>query len=425
MILVSYKMIDLAISRRERVFLFSMKCELLREMTKISCLTHLECTACGEQTQPNIPHTLCPTCGKVLFARYNLEQVKAIIRISKTEGHFTNRSYDIWRYPEIMPVLRRENQISLGEGWTPLLPLKRSVADQGLRNVYLKDEGQNPTGTFKSRGLCVAVSKAIELGVKSFIIPTAGNAGAALAAYTAREGVEAVVVMPEDTPQLLQSEVRAFGSEIKLVPGTIRDAAAVVQQIKQENNYFDVSTLKEPYRVEGKKTMAYEVVEQLRWQVPDVIIYPTGGGTGIVGMWKAFQEMKALEMIGTKKPRMVAVQSSGCAPIVKAFNQKEKNSDVWKNASTIAPGLRVPHAIGDYLILEAIYESNGTAIALSDKAILLSMKELAKKEGIMLAPEAAAPYAALTPLMESDFLEKDETIILFGTGSGLVYPELW
>jgi threonine synthase len=394
-------------------------------MTEVSCLTHLECTVCGDHVQPNTPQTLCPACGKVLFARYNLKQAKTIISESNTERHPTSRSYDIWRYPEIMPVLKAENRISLGEGWTPLLPLKRSITDHRLMNVFLKDEGQNPTGTFKSRGLCVAVSKAIELGIHAFIIPTAGNAGAALAAYAARVGVEAVVTMPEDTPQLLQSEVRAFGSEIRLVPGTIREAASLVQKIMRASNFFDVSTLKEPYRVEGKKTMAYEIVEQLNWEVPDVIIYPTGGGTGIVGMWKAFQEMKQLEMIGTKTPKMVAVQSTGCAPIVKAFDQKKNHSAVWKNASTIAPGLRVPHAFGDYLILEAIYESKGTAIAITDNEILKAMKELAKREGIMLAPEAAAPYAALTPLTENGFLKKDDSTILFGTGSGLVYPELW
>ena len=260
---------------------------------------------------------------------------------------------------------------------------------------------------------------------KKFIIPTAGNAGAALAAYTARVGGEAFVIMPQDTPKFLQTEVKALGGKIKLVPGTIKDAALYVKEIAHEQNYFDVSTLKEPYRVEGKKTMAYEIVEQLNWGLPDIIIYPTGGGTGIVGMWKAFKEMEELKLIGSKKPKIVSVQSSGCAPIVKAFDEKKSRADFWDYASTIAPGLRVPNAIGDYLILQAIYESKGTAIAVTDEDILLAMKKIAKQEGIMLAPEAAAPFASLTQLRESGFITQGQSMILFGTGSGLLYPELW
>ncbi|MHA1977832.1 MAG: threonine synthase [Candidatus Hodarchaeales archaeon] len=394
-------------------------------MTDNSCLTHLECTNCRKKVYPNTPQTLCPTCGKIMFARYNLGQAKSIISEVNSKNLPNERSYNVWRYPEIMPVSQTENRITLGEGWTPLLPLKRSKTDFRIDTLFLKDEGQNPTGTFKSRGLCVAISKANELGIKSFIIPTAGNAGAASAAYTARVGAEVFVVMPEDTPQLLQAEVRAFGGMIRLVSGTIQDASSSVREIKKKFDYFDLSTLKEPYRVEGKKTMAYEIVEQLGWQVPDVIIYPTGGGTGIVGMWKAFQEMEGLGMINSKRPKMVAVQSSGCAPIVRAFDKKKEFSETWINAETSAPGLRVPKAIGDYLILKAIYESDGTAIAVSDKDIIVAMKKLAKMEGIMMAPEAAAPFAAITPLIEKGSISKDDLTVLFGTGSGLVYPEFW
>ncbi len=324
-----------------------------------------------------------------------------------------------------MPVKNKVHRLTLGEGWTPLLKLNNSMKELGISNLYLKDEGQNPTGTFKSRGLCVAVSKGIEFGIKSFIIPTAGNAGAALSAYTSHAKLQSLVVMPEDTPKFLQTEVKSLGGEVKLVKGTISDAATEVNEMKAKSNYFDVSTLKEPYRVEGKKTMAYEVVEQLNWTVPDVFIYPTGGGTGIVGMWKAFSEMEQLRMITETKPRMVAVQAAGCAPIVKAFREKKEFSEPWDNAKTIAPGLRVPKAVGDYLILEAINDSEGTAVSVSDEEIIESMKKIAKQEGIMLAPEAAAPYAAIKHLQESNFLTGEESVILFGTGSGLLYPDLW
>ena len=396
----------------------------MRQMQSKSCLTHLECTACGN-VLPLTIQTLCPKCGMVLFARYDLQKARNSIDGSNAHPKSKNRSFNIFRYPEIMPINESKYHITLGEGWTPLLKLKNSMENLKLGNTYLKDEGQNPTGTFKSRGLCAAVAKATELGIKKFIIPTAGNAGAALAAYTARVGGEAFVIMPQDTPKFLQTEVKALGGKIKLVPGTIKDAALYVKEIAHEQNYFDVSTLKEPYRVEGKKTMAYEIVEQLNWGLPDIIIYPTGGGTGIVGMWKAFKEMEELKLIGSKKPKIVSVQSSGCAPIVKAFDEKKSRADFWDYASTIAPGLRVPNAIGDYLILQAIYESKGTAVAVTDEDILLAMKKIAKQEGIMLAPEAAAPFASLTQLRESGFITQDQSVILFGTGSGLLYPELW
>ena len=394
-------------------------------MTYESYFTHLECTACGQNFSPSLL-TVCPACSKVLFPRYDLKQAKNSISNSFDRNYKNcSRTFNIWRYPEIMPVKEPLNRLTLGEGWTPLLKLKNSEKNLGISTLYVKDEGQNPTGTFKSRGLCTAVSKAIEFGVTSFIIPTAGNAGAALSAYASHASLQSCVVMPDDTPEFIQTEVTSLGGIVKLVKGTISDAASKVKEITSTSEYFDVSTLKEPYRVEGKKTMAYEIVEQLNWAVPDVFIYPTGGGTGIVGMWKAFSEMEKLGLISDEKPRMIAVQAAGCAPIVQAFRQGRKFAKSWANPNTIAPGLRVPSAIGDYLILEAIRDSGGAAISVSDEEIIKSMKKIAKLEGIMLAPEGAAPYAALNQLLENNFLTGEESIVLFGTGSGLLYPELW
>ncbi len=295
----------------------------------------------------------------------------------------------------------------------------------GLKNLFLKDEGQNPTGTFKSRGLCAAISKGCELGIKDFVIPTAGNAGAALSAYAACTKTNAHVFMPEDTPHLLQSEVIAMGGDLQLVPGLITDAAEECKKAVEKNGWFDVSTLKEPYRVEGKKTMAFEIIEQFKWNIPDVIIYPTGGGTGIVGMWKAFDELESIGLINSERPQMVSVQSSGCAPIVKAFQEGKKLATFWEDAQTIAPGLRVPIAMGDYLILNALYESNGTAVDIEDSEILVAMKKLAKTEGIMQSPEGAATYAGVEKLLDSGFISPSESIVLFGTGSGLIYPNFW
>lgn len=382
----------------------------------------LICTNCKKEFDHREKHTLCISCGKVLFPKYDLEKAKETlskksIRIRKV--------HNIWRLNDIMPVNDSRFRFTLGEGGTPLLHLTNSEEHFGLKNLFLKDEGQNPTGTFKSRGLCAAVSKGIELGIQDFAIPTAGNAGAALSAYTASTRTNAHVFMPEDTPQLLQGAVVNMGGYLELVSGLITDAAAKCKLAIEENNWFDVSTLKEPYRVEGKKTMAFEVVEQLDWNVPDIIIYPTGGGTGIVGMWKAFNELESVGLIGSDRPRMITVQSSGCAPIVKAFQERKKEAPFWENAQTLAPGLRVPAAIGDYLILKALYESKGTAVEVKDTEILSAMKELAKKEGIMQSPEGAATYAGLQKLNDSGFLSPSESVILFGTGSGLIYPNFW
>ncbi|MFW9914519.1 MAG: threonine synthase [Candidatus Thorarchaeota archaeon] len=385
-----------------------------------SSLQTLVCTACGQEKDPKSPQRLC-SCGKVLFAQYDLEKAKETL----STRVLTGRRFDLWRLHEILPVHDPRYRYTLGEGWTPLLKLSNAGTELGLANLFLKDESRNPTGTFKSRGLCTAVSKASELGIRDFVIPTAGNAGAALAAYAARANVKAYVFMPEDTPALIQKEIVALGAKAILVPGLISDAAKEADRAAQEKNLFDVSTLKEPYRAEGKKTMGFEVAEQFQWQLPGVIVYPTGGGTGIVGMWKAFAELEAVGMIGPERPRMVSVQSSGCAPIVKAFHEGKKEAQFWEHAETIAAGLRVPSAIGDYLILNALYESKGTAVMVDEMEIIAAMKGLARLEGIMLSPEAATTYTAASKLKDSGFVDSGESIVLFGTGAGILYPELW
>lgn len=356
-----------------------------------------------------------------MFARYDLEKAKE----SLSPNNLFGRKYNIWRMHEIMPVYEAKHRYTLGEGWTPLLKLENIGKTIGLNNLLLKDEGLNPTGTFKSRGLCAAVSKARELGIKDFVIPTAGNAGAALSAYTARVCAKAHVFMPKDTPKFIQKEVIAMGGELTLVDGLIGDAGKLAKEAAKKYGWFDISTLKEPYRVEGKKTMGFELAEQLNWILPDVIIYPTGGGTGIVGMWKAFDELEALGMIESKRPRIISVQASGCAPIVSAFHSGNQSANFWENATTFAAGLRVPSAIGDYLILKALRSSNGTAIAVSDEKIKAEMHNLARLEGIMIAPEAAATIAAAKELAKSTEIGSDEKIVLFGTGSGLTTPEYW
>lgn len=393
---------------------------MINKNSQNSCLKNIVCTSCGKSYDPLEKPRLC-ACGKVLYPQYDLEKAKESLSKEKMKG----REYNIWRMHELMPVNDPKYRYSLGEGWTPLLKLKNLGEEIGLSNLFLKDEGQNPTGTFKSRGLCSAVSKAVELGIKNFVIPSAGNAGAALAAYAARAACKAHIFMPKDAPVLIQREVRAMGGDLILVDGLITDAGKHAKQAAVKNDLFDVSTLKEPYRVEGKKTMGFEIAEQFNWSLPDVIIYPTGGGTGIVGMWKAFDELEELGMIGKERPRMVSVQTAGCAPIVKAFENGADHAEFWENAQTIAGGLRVPAAIGDYLILQAIRESKGTAVAVDDTEIKKTMFKLAAKEGIMLCPEAAATVAALDELIKSSFLDNADQIVLFGTGSGLTTPDDW
>jgi threonine synthase len=387
-----------------------------------SSLTHLECTNCGTVHNADVLNTVCTECGNVLYPRYDLELVKETL----TKSQISNRNrYNIWRFHELMPVKQEKFRITLGEGWTPVIHLKNLGSKLNLSQLYIKDEGQNPTATFKSRGLCAAVSKNLELGAKEFVIPTAGNAGAALAAYTAHAGITAHIFAPVDTDAFIQTEMKAMGSELTLVDGLITDAGALAKKIGKANGWFDVSTLKEPYRVEGKKTMGFELAEQFDWELPDLIIYPTGGGTGIVGMWKAFQEMEEIGLIGRKRPKMVSVQPSGCAPIVDAYIRGEKFAQTWENANSLFGGIRVPSAIGDYLILQAIRESNGTAISVTDEEIKEAMFLLAKKEGIMQCGEAAATLAATLKLTENGFIAKSDKTVLFGTGSGLTTPDLW
>lgn len=385
-----------------------------------STLTHLECTNCHQTYPASTPMTTCAECGKVLYARYDLERAAEHM----TPEALATRPWNMWRYAEILPVTESRNIASLGEGGTPLLPAPRLGAEFGLNRLLVKDEGRNPTGSFKARGLGMAVSKARELGATTVAIPSAGNAGAAMAAYAARAGLEAVVAIPADGPEAMTAECVAFGARTILVNGLINDAAKVIRDGASRFGWFDVSTLKEPYRAEGKKTMGLEIAEQLGWKLPDAIIYPTGGGTGIVGMWKAFAELEAMGLIGPERPKMVVVQAENCAPIVKAFEAGEQHADLWPNASTIAAGMRVPVAIGDYLILDAIRESGGTAITVSDADMLEGMRLAATREGMFVSPESGAAMIAARHLQESGFLRQDDEVVVFSTGSGLMHMDL-
>jgi threonine synthase len=333
----------------------------------------------------------------------------------------SRRPRGIWRWHELLPVDNPANFLTLGEGDAPLLRASNLAKQLQLPNLYIKDESNHATASFKARGMVVAISKAIELGLREFVIPTAGNAGGALAAYAARAGCRAHVFMPADTPIANKTEVRMSGADLILVDGLINDAAKLAREAAAQNGWFDVSTFKEPFRVEGKKTMGYELAEGFGWELPDVILYPTGGGTGLVGMWKAFAEMEALGWIGSARPRMVSVQATDCAPVVKAFKSGAERCEVWQNASTVASGLRVPAVFADRLILQALRESHGTAVAVTDDEILSAQKELASSEGIFAAPEGAATLAALKHLIAEGWIKLEEKIVLFNTGSGLKY----
>jgi threonine synthase len=391
-------------------------------ITEKSFALDLICTNCNTTYSFEEKMHLCVKCSKVLFTRYDLEKSKEFLNKNTLS---LRKRRDLWRFYEIMPVLNNKYRFSLGEGSTPVIELRNSVKTLKLDNVFLKDEGQNPTGTFKSRGLCCAVSKAIELGVNEFVIPTAGNAGAALSAYCAKTQSIAHIFMPKSSPKLIQNEIIHFGGKLTLIDGLISDAGKISKEMAEKNNWYDVSTLKEPYRVEGKKTMGLELAEQFDFVLPDAIVYPTGGGTGIIGIWKCFDELEQLGLINSERPKMISVQASNCAPIVKAFEEGKKVAETWTNAETFASGLRVPSAVGDYLILQAIRNSKGTAVAVSDDAIRTSMYTLAKNEGIMLSPEAGATVAALEELNRNDYFDKDEKIVLLGTGSGLTTPDEW
>ncbi len=383
-------------------------------------VTHLECAACGLRHEAQRLQNLCTACGKPLLVRYDLESAS---RTLKKES-LPNRRADLWRYREVLPVRNDENLVTLGEGWTPLLNAPRLAQRLGLRgDLLIKDESQNPTQSFKARGMTTAVSMAKELGVQKLAVPSAGNAAGALAAYAARGGMEAYIFMPHDTPRANIVECEQTGAHVTLMDGLITDCGAEVARRKDAEGWFDVSTLKEPYRVEGKKTLGYELAEQLDWSLPDVIIYPTGGGTGLIGMWKAFEEMETMGWIGPKRPRMVSVQSSGCAPIVRAFKEGKRFAEEFENAATVASGLRVPRAIGDFMILDAIRESGGTAVAVSDEELIAAVREIGASEGIFVAPEGAACLPALKKLLESGDVKHDERIVLFNTGAGVKYLE--
>jgi len=385
-----------------------------------SHLTHLECTACGATFDHARLTKTCPDCGKVLYARYDLDAAAR----EMTPEALSRRAWNLWRYGEILPVQDAANRLTLGEGGTPILPAPTLGRRFGLSRLAVKDEGLNPTGSFKARGLGMAVSRAKELGAEAVAIPSAGNAAAAMAAYAARAGLPAVVAMPADAPAVMQAECLAYGARVLLVDGLINDAGAVIRDGSARHGWFDVSTLKEPYRAEGKKTMGLELAEQLGWRLPDVIIYPTGGGTGIVGMWKAFAELQALGLIGSERPRMVVVQAAGCAPIARAFADGERHAPAWQDAATIAPGMRVPVAIGDYLILDAVRESGGTAITVGDDEILEGVRLAATDDGLFVSPESGAAMIAARALRECGFLAEADEVVVFSTGSGLMHTDL-
>jgi threonine synthase len=380
-------------------------------------VTHLECSATGEHYAADAVHNLS-RAGKPLLVRYDLKAV----RTAFTKAALAERPEDLWRYRELLPLRKAKDVVSLGEAMTPLIRLPRIAAMLGVEELLVKDEGRLPTGSFKARGIALAVSMAKALGIKHMAMPTNGNAGAALAAYASRAGIGTTVFCPDDTPEVNVSEIDLQGARVYRVNGLIDDCGKIVGEGKAKVGWFDVSTLKEPYRIEGKKTMGLELAEQLGWDVPDVIFYPTGGGTGLIGMWKAFAELEAIGFIGARRPRMVAVQASGCAPMVRAFEAGVEHAPRWENAHTIASGIRVPQAVGDFLILRAVRESGGFAIAVDDDAIAAALDELARTEGFLTCPEGAATYAAYKRSLADGRVRPGERAVLFNCATGLKYP---
>jgi threonine synthase len=379
-------------------------------------VTHLECSGTGQSYAPDQPYNLS-AAGKPLLVRYDLAAVRAAL----TKQALTERPEDLWRWRELLPIRKVEDIVSLGEVSTPLIPLNHSFGP-GITNVLVKDEGRLPTGSFKARGLVIAISMAKAFGIKHVAMPSNGNAGAALAAYASRAGMRATVFCPEDTPEINLSEIALQGAAVYRVNGLIDDCGKLVAQGRLATGWFDVSTLKEPYRIEGKKTMGLELAEQLGWELPDVIFYPTGGGTGLIGMWKAFAELEAIGFIGSKRPRMVAVQAAGCAPIVRAYDSGLETAVRWENAETVASGIRVPQAIGDFLILRAVRESGGFAVAVSDDSIVAAVDDVARKDGVLLSPEGGATVAAYRQALASGQVRKEDRVVLFNCATGLKYP---
>lgn len=394
-------------------------------MTKnhaFSYYNSLTCSNCSLSFDQWQVQTFCPHCQKPLVAGYDLDEIKKVI----TKEEIRSRPRSMWRWHELLPITTPGHIVSLGEGDTPMLHLPNLGSQIGFQNLFLKDEGCNPTGSFKARGLAGAISKAKELGIKKVIIPTAGNAGGAMAAYASRAGMQAHVVMPKDTPSANRIESQIVGAVVEMVDGVISDAAKIAARLSQEQGWFDLSTFKEPFRLEGKKVMGFEIAEVFNWNLPDVIIYPTGGGTGLVGIWKAFQELKKMGWIEESRlPRMIVVQATGCAPVVKAFETNAVSCEFWANAHTIASGLRVPRSFADQLILSTIRESGGTAIAVGDQEIMNAQKQLAAAEGVFSAPEGAATLAGLFEMQKQGLVKPDEKIVLLNTGTGLKYLNLF
>ncbi len=383
-------------------------------------VTHLECSKTGKTYEPNKLYNLSEA-GKPLLVRYDLAKAAETM----TKESLKQRVSSLWRYREVLPVVHDENIVSLGEGWTPLLHAKRLGAQVALPHLFIKDESPNPTGSFKARGQTTAISMAKELGVQKLAIPTAGNAGGAMAAYAAAAGIPAFVFMPRDTPAANRIECQQLGAEVTLIDGLITDCGAEVGRRKEAEGWFDVSTLKEPYRIEGKKTMGYELAEQFNWALPDVILYPTGGGTGLVGMWKAFDEMEAMGWIGSFRPRMFSVQAAGCAPIVRAFDNGWDEAPEFENAHTAASGLRVPKAIGDFIMLDILRTSGGGALAVTDEEMIADTKVIGAAEGLFCAPEGAACFSALKKMIAMGTVSAQDRIVLFNTGTGVKYLEAY
>ncbi len=384
-------------------------------------VTHLECAKCGANYEANRIYNLCTACGKPLLVRYDLKSAAAGMK----REDLKNRVSSLWRYREVLPVVNDENIVTLGEGWTPLIHAARLGHKIGLGSLYIKDESLNPTGAFKARGLCLAVSMAKELGIKKVAIPSAGNAAGAMAAYAARAGMEAYVFMPVDTPVVNRIECVELGAHVTLINGLITDCGAEVAKRKEAEGWFDVSTLKEPYRIEGKKTMGYELAEQFNWELPDVILYPTGGGTGLVGMWKAFDEMEQMGWIGSKRPRMYTVQATGCAPIVRAFENGWDEAPEFENAHTVASGLRVPRAIGDFIMLNILRTSGGGAVAVTDEEMITATREIGALEGMFCAPEGAACLPVLRKLISEGKVTSKDRVVIYNTGAGMKYLEAY
>jgi threonine synthase len=381
-------------------------------------VTHLDCTRCSRRHSPGAVLNLCE-CGGPLFVRYDLERAAKDLR----PGHLALREPTMWRYKDVLPVEDPDDRVSLGEGFTPLLPAERLGDLLGLHRVLIKDEGGNPTGSFKARGLSAAVSMAKALGAREVCLPSAGNAGSALAAYAAKAELRSHVFVPKDVPRVFALEAEAYGAEVRMVDGLITDAGKVCAELARQNGWYECATLKEPYRVEGKKTMGYEIAEQMGWKLPDAILYPTGGGTGLIGMWKAFEELSTMGFIGPARPRMYAVQAEGCAPIVRAFSEGRDDAPPWENARTIAHGLRVPKALGDFLILKALRASHGAGVAVSEAEIVQGVKDAAAREGIFMCPEGGACVAALRKLKASGHVAADDCVVVFNTGTGFKYVD--